>query len=165
MAWSVRRQRQNGEIESAELFEDLFSEFSLGMVAESLLDGPVDRRRYDRIASRKTVAYNLMLYKPFLVGVEPRTRAHVLRALARMDWLAQFIDDARDLEEDERDGQLNAFLQGAYDRNGASAEALARVREFLLEAAALPGEVQDALIVMLDNSGVTALAPVALPDS
>src|SRR5205823_1267337 len=92
VAWSVRRQRQNGEIESAELFEDLFSEFSLGMVAESLLDGPVDRR-------------------------------------------------------------------------GASAEALARVREFLLEAAALPGEVQDALIVMLDNSGVTALAPVALPDS
>jgi hypothetical protein len=156
-AFTLRRLRRLGDDETASILDDLFDEFNLGMLAESALDGPLDASRYDRIARRKTVAYNMMLYKPFLVGVDSSVRLPVLRALATMDWLAQFVDDLRDLEEDGRTGQMNAFLQGAYEREDAPRVALERAQPFFDECAALDPIVGDALIVMFDNTGVTAV--------
>ncbi|PYS76708.1 MAG: hypothetical protein DMF66_13225 [Acidobacteria bacterium] len=124
------------------------------MLGECFVGSQIDTELYWQIVRRKAVAYNMILYKPLLVGVEKKLRLRLLSILARMDELAQLLNDYNDLQEDSNRGQLNAFTHGVYDHRSINEEFLARAQQLKSEAVTLPPAIRDALKAMFENVGI-----------
>ena len=134
-----------------EPLDRLFAALSVGVLAEGLLDSATELQIYEPIVRRKSGAYNLILYKPVLEGVEESLRLRLLGALAEMDSLAQLINDFNDAADDETRAQINAF--NLFEPVQAREEATRRLELLHAESLTLPVEVGDALSAMLLNLG------------
>lgn len=151
---ALRRMRQRGHAASADAVDRLAAVASTGALAESLAGERVDAETYREIVRRKSVAYNMVLYKPALEGVEAAARAVLLRALAAMDELSQLLNDLNDRDDDQARRQMNAFAAGAA---APSAAALAeRVGALWAGCAGLDPVLRDAFAAMLANLGIFA---------
>lgn len=155
---AVRRMEECGQHECARIVSRLFDVSSAGVLGECFAGPEVDAELYWQIVRRKAVGYNMILYKPFLVGVEEELRLQLLGVLAGMDELSQLINDYYDVEEDSSGGRLNAFTHGVYDRRTVHEEILERARRLRVESTALPPEICVAVTAMLENVGAEKFA-------
>ncbi|HEX2094361.1 MAG TPA: class 1 isoprenoid biosynthesis enzyme [Longimicrobiaceae bacterium] len=155
---ALRRLRQRGHLASADAIDRLSAVASTGVLAESLVGECADPETYREVIRRKSVAYNMILYKPALEGVESAARATLLRALAAMDELSQLLNDLTDRSDDQGRRQMNAFAAGAAS---PTASALAeRVDALWASCAGLDPVLRQAFAAMLVNLGIfTAAGP------
>jgi len=152
--YAVRRMDECSHHDCAVIVSRLFDVASAGVLGECFVGSQIDTELYWQIVRRKAVAYNMILYKPLLVGVEKKLRLRLLSILARMDELAQLLNDYNDLQEDSNRGQLNAFTHGVYDHRSINEEFLARAQQLKSEAVTLPPAIRDALKAMFENVGI-----------
>jgi hypothetical protein len=150
-SYALQRIGPNGR----EPLDRLFVALSVGVLAEGLLDSATELQIYEPIVRRKSGAYNLILYKPVLEGVEESLRLRLLGALAEMDSLAQLINDFNDSDDDRARAQMNAF--DLFEPVQARQEATRRLELLHAESLLLPVEVGDALAAMLLNLGAGKL--------
>ncbi|HEX6180470.1 MAG TPA: class 1 isoprenoid biosynthesis enzyme, partial [Chitinophagaceae bacterium] len=101
------RLRELGHQEAAMELSKLFNIASVGLLAECQAGDTLSREVYFQIVRRKSVAYNMMLYKPFLQGTDPVVRNQLLSFFAEMDELAQMINDLIDIDEDQQKDSMN----------------------------------------------------------
>lgn len=158
---ALRRMRQRGHAASAEWVDRLSAVASTGVLAESLAGERVDQETYLEVVRRKSVAYNMVLYKPALEGVEPAAREALLRALAAMDELSQLVNDLNDRDDDRERGQMNAFAAGV--RAPTPAELAGRMDALWAGCAGLDPVLRDAVAAMLANLGIYAAREEAEP--
>lgn len=145
---------RKGHERAAAAVRTLFEQIVPGVVAELMWTGGVSAPAYERIVSRKSVAYNMMLYKPFLVGVEPALARHLLSVLADMDLIAQLLNDLNDVAEDAASGQPNAVLHEVY--GDVSGEIRSRTAALVATVGTLPPRLNDALCAMFLNLGLAS---------
>ena len=153
--------RQRGHAASADWVDRLSAVASTGVLAESLAGERVDGETYLEIVRRKSVAYNMVLYKPALEGVEPGPRALLLRGLAAMDELSQLVNDLNDRGDDHERGQMNAFAAGV--EAPTPAHLAGRLEALWAGCAGLDPVLRDALAAMLANLGIYAAGEEAEP--
>jgi hypothetical protein len=150
--FGVRRVDDVSGAEAAREVARLFEGVAVGALAEPLVGAACDAQTYEHVARRKSSAYNLILYKPLLDGVEAPLRRGLLSVLSEMDTLAQLINDAADAGDDRERRQPNAAVQALYPA-GLAAEAETRLARLWASACALPDEYRDALAAMFANLG------------
>jgi hypothetical protein len=149
--YAVERLRAHGCPDIAEQILGLFKVISVGVLAEGLSGESVSKDMYLQITRRKAVAYNLILYKPLLTGLQPAIRFELLRALAAMDELAQIMNDLRDVAEDRLNRQPNIVCNGIFNRNSFDAEIVARLQDFWSAISSMPIHIGNALSAMFCN--------------
>jgi hypothetical protein len=150
--FGVRRVDDVSGADAAREVATLFDGVAVGALAEPLVGLACDARTYEHIARRKSSAYNLILYKPLLDGVEPSPRRRLLSVLSEMDTLAQLVNDATDAGDDRERRQPNAAVQDLYPA-GLSAELETRLALLWASACELPDAHRDALAAMFANLG------------
>lgn len=150
--FGLRRIREVSGPAASREAERLFEAVAIGALAEPLLASDWDVRTYEHLARRKSAAYNLILYKPLVIGIEPALRKPLLSILSDMDLLAQLVNDVVDVEEDRERGQPNAAVQGLYPE-GLPVEVQARLMRLWFAACCLPESYRDALAAMFTNLG------------
>jgi hypothetical protein len=138
---------------AATTISTLFERAAVGVLAEVLVGPGADRATYDQIVRRKAAAYNLMLYRPLLDGLDLPLRRSLTRVLGELDVLAQVINDLNDVGDDRDRPQLNAF-HGVYEWTEADEEIGRRVDDLWMLASLLPLDYRDAVAAMLINTGV-----------
>ncbi len=147
--YALRRMRQADHCDWADQVSRLFDALSVGVVAEGLLVAPVGVDVYHQVIRRKSVAYNLILYKTFLAPLKPALRGELLRTLAEMDELAQLVNDYVDLNEDVLAGTLNALTFGVYHRVDLESVILSKATAAWMATESLNESVRDAMAVMI----------------
>ena len=155
--FALRRMRECSQIKCAEEVGHLFEVTSVGVIAECLVGPKVDIHLYRQIIRRKAVAYNMILYKPFLTGLDSNMRLSILKILANMDEVAQVINDFHDIQEDRERGQINAFNYGIYDRTSLKSEIFSLIKQLNKEISSMPPKLQDALAAMFNSLGIFSL--------
>lgn len=153
--YALRRMHVSPYPECADIVHQLFEVSSVGALAESYVGSTVSEDLYRAIVRRKAVAYNMILYKPFLTEVEAKLRLQLLNILATMDELAQIVNDYSDIEEDQMGKQMNAFTHGVFDVAALEAEMISRMQELLTSTALLPPSIKGGLAAMLKNTSTT----------
>lgn len=158
--YALRRMRERSYEKCVDDVSRMFDVTSVGILAECMAGPKIDAHVYQQIIRRKSVAYNMILYKPFLAGIEAEMRLKLLRILSAMDELAQIINDYCDVQEDQKTGQVNALTHGIYDHTSIEAELLSRMQRLLEAASTLSTEIQDALAAIFENLGITHLLEI-----
>jgi hypothetical protein len=133
----------------------LFDVAAAGVLAECFVGPRIDADLYRQIVRRKAVAYNMILCKPFLVGVNPDIRVRLLSVLGAMDELAQILNDYNDWHEDEMGHHMNAMTHGVFDERSLAEEIFSRTERFWSATSVLPPECRDAVAAMYENLGVS----------
>jgi len=147
--FTLRRMHQSGHADWADQACRMFDALSVGVLAETLLVPPVQPDVYRRVIRRKSVAYNLILYKTFLASADPRLRSRLLPILADMDELAQLVNDYVDLEDDAIAGTLNAVTFGVCSPAELERFIIAGAESAWRSAGVLAEPIREALAVML----------------
>ena len=148
---ALRRMRQCSHLKCAEDVSRMFDVTSVGVFAEWFVKPQLNEQTYRQIIRRKSVAYNMILYKTFLAEDETDVRAKLLTILASMDELAQIINDFRDVQEDQSLGLMNALTHGVYDSASIHSVIFGRMQQLQELSSSLPPKIQDALAAMFKN--------------
>ena len=150
--YALRRMHDSSFPKCAHIVHQLFEVSSVGALAECYVSATISEDLYRDIIRRKAVAYNMILYKPFLIEIEDKLRLQLLEILATMDELAQIVNDYGDIEEDQKGNQMNAFTHGVFDVAALESEMRLRMQELLTSTSLLPSSIQGGLATMLKNT-------------
>jgi len=118
----LRRLRSAGFVEAAEAVSRLFGRVAPGIVAETFCDpAALTGEEYRQIILRKSVSYDMILYRTFLDPIEPGVREPVLDALAALSEVAQYLNDLADHDDDAARAQPSIlhWYSGTEDFRGA----------------------------------------------
>jgi hypothetical protein len=160
---ALRRLRRLGRADAAEAVGRLFTAAAGGVLAESVAGPRVSPALYREIVRRKSVAYNMILYRPVLDGVDGGMRGRLLRLLGDLDEAAQLVNDLADVETDGARGQMNALTSGVHTPESLRESVAALVGGAWHAARALPPAVRDAVAAMVLNLEGEASAPEEVP--
>lgn len=158
---ALRRMRKKGHTESADLVSTLFESIVPGVIAESACERPVTRGTYRAIVKKKSVAYNMILYRIFLSRVDSELRTRMLRSLELLVESNQWLSDLWDMDEDMARGQVSIFSIPGMTSTKVQREIFQNLRSAWLICQTLPPEVRDALGGRMAQTAALALNPSA----
>jgi hypothetical protein len=147
----IERFRENHMENCAKLITKLFNISSIGLLAELVVEKDLTIHQYLQIVRRKAVAYNMILYKPFLDCIEYNLKQKIFAFLSEMDELAQMLNDIMDCNDDflsNRMNILNFVKNGRHNLQLQIDIKIISIRKLILE---FDPEVRGALATMFRN--------------
>lgn len=99
--YGKRRLRASGSIKAADTAEKLFEIIPPGVLVEALHNEPLNEAEYEAVIERKSVSYDMILYRVFLEPAPRALRSRVLKSLGVLSRVAQYLNDLMDSEDDE----------------------------------------------------------------
>jgi hypothetical protein len=158
-AHAMSRLRSIGDAALALRLERLMLASGVGALAERRAPNRVTASVYWAIVRRKCIDYNMMLYSAMLCGASRDERRSVLRPLADLDSMAQLLNDLGDRDDDRNSGRLNAFADGVFRVEDATALLAARRQRTWMRVGGTSARVRGVVAVMLDHLGSPQARP------
>lgn len=109
-------------------------------------------RAYHEIVKRKSVAYNMILYRVFLRRAEPGARAALLEILGGLAELSQWLSDLLDERADRAQGQASILSVPGMNRRAAARRIIVELEKLWARSKRLPGPCRDALASRMVHS-------------
>ncbi|MBW2737727.1 MAG: hypothetical protein JRE64_02525 [Deltaproteobacteria bacterium] len=130
--------------ETSTMLRRLFRSIVPGAVAELLCPAPLTQPVYDSIIQRKSVGYDMILWRSFLSRVEPMLRHNILKISGELSIMAQWINDCQDVEDDRKRGQPNILLIPEVSLDQICSRIQSTLTRLWVEARTLPNGVKRA---------------------
>ncbi len=154
LQFSLKRLNDLGLKDHANDVGDWWEKVSAGVLSEHCAPKELNEGQYLAIIANKSVAYNMVLYSPFIRKMKKDIGPIVHSILHQMDELSQVVNDFGDTSIDGELGQVNAFTHQVYKEEDYPLVIRSYVMRMWSSVQQLPPENRGALAQMFTNAGV-----------